>query len=67
MSKQIKIDDEVYSELTEAKWPGETYSHAIARLLEVRRLLLGLESKLDANVAVERAWDKHWHDKKFTS
>lgn len=58
MSKQLKIEDNVYNDLTKAKWPGETYSHTIARLLDVRDILLNGVGKLDDELAVRLAIQK---------
>ena len=51
MSKQLKIEDEVYNDLTTTKGPGETYSQLIARLLDIRRMVLGVEPLLKGQEA----------------
>lgn len=53
MSKQVKIEDEVYTDLTQNKGPGETYSQLIARLLDIRRMVLGAEVILHGQKAIE--------------
>lgn len=53
MSKQLKVEDEVYTDLTRTKGPGETYSQLIARLLDIRRMVVGAELVLHGQKAIE--------------
>jgi len=53
MSKQLKVEDEVYTDLTRTKDAGETYSQFIARLLDIRRMVVGAEVVLHGQKAIE--------------
>jgi len=53
MSKPLKIEDEVYYDLTQEKVGNETYSQVIARLLDILRMLRGIEPKLRGHTAYQ--------------
>ena len=40
MSKSIKLQDDVYSNLDQARGKGETFSQVVDRLLDLRLMLL---------------------------
>ena len=51
MSRVIKVDDDVYLGLREIQAPRETYSEVVARLLDIWRVLHGLEPILKGSIA----------------
>lgn len=53
MSKTIRVEDEVYTELEAVRDKRETFSQAIARLIDVRRMVLGIEPILRGQQAFQ--------------
>jgi len=45
MSKQIKLDDQVYHRLDAIRVGRETFSHAVERLLDLYKAFEGLQSE----------------------
>ena len=43
MSKLIRVSDEVHRDLDEVRGKGETFSQVIDRLIDIRRMIVGIE------------------------
>jgi len=53
MGKTIKLEESVYFELDEIRVKGETFSQAVARLLDLRRMLSQLDPILRGQQAYQ--------------
>ncbi len=53
MSKSIKLAEAVYKDLDEARGKGETFSQAVDRLLDLRRMLLSADPILRGQKAYQ--------------
>ncbi|MBA7563510.1 hypothetical protein ES708_05169 [subsurface metagenome] len=53
MSKLVRVDGEVYDELETIRDKRETFSQVIARLVDIRRMVLGIEPILRGHIAFE--------------
>jgi len=45
MSKQIKLDDQVYHRLDNIRVGRETFSHAVSRLLDLFKAIEGIQTR----------------------
>ena len=57
MSKTIKLEDPVYFDLDDVKEKHETFSQAVARLIDLYRQLRGLEPILRGDKAYHEFMD----------
>lgn len=57
MPKSIKVSDEVYLDLDEIRGKGETFSQAVDRLLDLRRMLLAVDPILRGQRAYQEFKD----------
>ena len=63
MSKSIKLGDDVYADLDEIRGKGETFSQAVDRLLDLRRMLLGIDPILRGQKAYQEFKDAEEREK----
>lgn len=61
MSKTIKLEDAVYTELESILWRRETFSHGVKRLLEIRRSLLGFSDVIEGAKTYDEAKSSKVH------
>uniref|UniRef100_A0A6H2A3K0 Antitoxin n=1 Tax=viral metagenome TaxID=1070528 RepID=A0A6H2A3K0_9ZZZZ len=60
MSRAIKVDDNVYSQLDQLRGKGETYSMAVESLLNARLKMLELISVLEGQIKY-----REWQDERL--
>lgn len=63
MSKSIKLNEEVYADLDEVRGKGETFSQAVDRLLDLRRMLLSVDPILRGQRAYQEFKDAREREK----